>query len=157
MELKSRTRWRAKLEKDQPAKVVAIPPKWIKRFGQGTMVIPRPLDVDALIRGVRKGRLVTQSQLRARLARDYKADHACPLCTGIFLRIAAEAAEEGLRSGKRRITPWWRVVRDDGSLIEKLPGGARAQAARLRGEGFSVPAGGRRPHVKDFRNFLAAL
>ena len=157
----SRTRWRVKLEKpnvDLP-KIVRVPTKWQKRFGSGTMVIARPLDVDALIRSVRKGKLVTQTQLRERLARKYHVDHTCPLTTGIFVRIAAEAAEEDRRAGKARITPYWRVVCDDGSLNEKLPGGPRAQARRLRAEGFSIAAGkGKKPpRVSDFQDFLARL
>jgi hypothetical protein len=157
----SRTPWRAKLEKpnvDLP-KIVRVPPLWQNRFGKGTMVIARPLDVDALIRTVSKGKLVTQTQLRERLARKYKVDHACPLTTGIFVRIAAEAAEEDRRAGKSRITPYWRVVRDDGSLNEKFPGGPPAQARRLRAEGFSIAAGkGKKPpRVKDFQEFLARL
>jgi hypothetical protein len=157
----SRTRWREKLQKPnvELPKIVRVPRMWQKRFGAGTMVIARPLDVDVLIRTVRKGSLVTQTQLRERLARKYKVDHTCPLTTGIFVRIIAEAAEEDRRAGKVRITPYWRVVRDDGSLNEKFPGGPLAQARRLRSEGFSVAAGkGKKPpRVKDFRDFLARL
>jgi len=157
----SRTRWREKLEKpnvDLP-KIMRVPRVWQKRFGEGTMVIARPLDVDALIRTVRKGRLVTQTQLRERLARKYHADHTCPLTTGIFVRIIAEAAEEDRRAGKARITPYWRVVRDDGSLNEKFPGGPPAQARRLRAEGFSIAVGkgNKPPRVKDFEKHLAHL
>ncbi len=60
-----------------------------KRFGTGTMLIPKPLDVDALIRKVRKGKLVTQARIREKLAKEFKADTACPITTGIFVRIAA--------------------------------------------------------------------
>ncbi len=117
---KSRTSWREKLEKPQEPKFVDIPPMWQKRYGTGTMLIPRPLDVDALIRKVKKGKLVTQAEIRARLASDCKADVACPITTGIFVRIVAETAEEDRNKGKARITPYWRVVREDGSLNEKI-------------------------------------
>jgi hypothetical protein len=76
---------------------------WRKRMGAGTLAIPHPLDVDALIGTVRKGCLATQAQLRARLARKYRVDHACPLTTGIFVRIAAEAAEEDCRAGRKAV------------------------------------------------------
>lgn len=65
------------------------------------MLIPKPLDVDALIRKAKKGKLITISEIRSRLARDNGVDTACPLTTGIFVRIVAEAAEEALRNGKR--------------------------------------------------------
>jgi hypothetical protein len=120
-----------------------------KRFGEGTMLIPRPLDVDAMIRTVKKGSLVTQSEIRTALAGRFHADVTCPICTGIFVRIAAEAAEEDARAGKQRVTPYWRVVRDDGGLLEKLPGGVEAQARRLREEGHTIDRS-RKPRVLNF-------
>jgi hypothetical protein len=157
----SRTPWRVKLERPNTKlpKFVRVPRMWQKRFGNGRMVIAHPLDVDALIRRVQRGKLVTQTQLRECLARKYRVDQACPLTTGIFVRIAAEAAEEARRAGKSRITPYWRVVRDDGSLNEKFPGGSPAQARRLRAEGLPIAAGkGKKPpRVKEFENFLARL
>ena len=126
-----------------------------KRMGPGKMLIPCPLDVDALIRTVRRGWLVTQSQIRETLARMHNADVACPITTGIFVRIAAEAAEQDLRAGKKRVTPDWRVVRDDGTLNEKL----RRQAARLRDEGYAIEPGSRKNtlRVLDFRSHLTSL
>ena len=102
--LKAGRTWREKLEKDQEPKVVKVPAKMQKRFGTGTMLVPRPLDVDALMRKIPKGKLATTSQIGARLAKDCKADCACPMTTGIFIKIAAETAEEDLRNGKKRIT-----------------------------------------------------
>jgi hypothetical protein len=147
--MRTRKSWREKLETIQEPKVVAIPPKMRKRFGEGTMLIPRPLDVDAMIRTVKTGELVTQSQIRTALAGRFHADVTCPITTGIFVRIAAEAAEEDARAGKKRVTPYWRVVRDDGGLIDKLPGGVEAQARRLRAEGHTIDRT-RKPCVKNF-------
>ena len=93
------------------------------RFGKGTMVIPKPLDVDALIRRVPRGKLVTIPQLREELARCSRVNVACPLCTGIFVRIAAEAAQEERRAGKKLVTPYWRVISSEGRLNPKFPGG----------------------------------
>ena len=58
--------WREKLENKNPShgKIVKIP-------------IPKPLDVDAVISRVQKGKLVTDKQIRERLARDYDADMTC--------------------------------------------------------------------------------
>ena len=153
--------WKQKLTEEHPnhGKVVPVPPGMRKRFGDGAMLIPRPRDVDGLLRKVRKGRLATPAWIRARLAADAGADSACPFTTGIFVRIAAEAAEEDRQAGKKRITPYWRTVREDGSLNEKYPGGVRAQAARLREEGFRIQAGrGKQPpKVKDFAQYLMTL
>jgi hypothetical protein len=123
------------------------------------VLVPTPLLVDGLIRKVRKGKLVTVNQIRKRLAEDFKAEATCPLTTGIFIRIAAETAEEDLREGKKRITPYWRVLKADGSLNPKFPGGVRAQAAHLRKEGHKIVAGkGKKPpKVRDFEGVLCKV
>ena len=127
-------------------KVVDIPPAWRKYSAGGSMLIPNPHQVDALIRTVRKGRLITVTQIREILAAQHLTDTTCPLTTGIFVRIAAEAAEESARAGLSRITPYWRVVKDDGSLNPKFPGGVDSQAERLRAEGHRIiPGRGKKP------------
>jgi alkylated DNA nucleotide flippase Atl1 len=75
----------------------------------------------------------------------------------MFVRIAAEAAEEAAREGKTRITPYWRVVKDDGSLNPKFPGGVQQQSERLREEGHHIlPAKGKRPPRVDLSAFKAS-
>ena len=159
--VKTRKSWREKLENPPKGlpKVVSGPPKWVKRFGTGKMLIATPLLVDALIRKVEKGKLVTIRQIRECLAQEFKADSTCPLTTGIFVRITAETAEEDLRMGKSDITSYWRVIRDDGGLNEKFPGGVAAQAAHLTEEGHTIePAKGKKPpRVKDFEKSLVEL
>ncbi|HMD98001.1 MAG TPA: hypothetical protein VKM93_11825 [Terriglobia bacterium] len=150
----SRTSWREKLEKECGPKVVDVPPSMERQLGSGKMVIPRPLDVDALIRTVPRGRLVTVNQIRGRLAAEYAADVTCPLTTGIFIRIASEAAEEDRRAGKSQVTPYWRVLREGGRLNEKFPGGVEAQAAKLGLEGHVIEEGKSVARVKDFEHRL---
>jgi hypothetical protein len=158
MPSKSTTRksWHEKLHNGQEPKIVAIPPEGWKRMGGATMLVSTPLDVDAAIRTVPKGKLVTSGQLRTKLAHDHGAECACPTSTGIFVRIAAEAAEEDLVQGKKKITPWWRVIKADGSLNDKLPGGAKEQAKRLQAEGHDIVAASakRPPKVEEFEKRL---
>ena len=142
-----RKSWREKLDNPKLPKVVRIPPKMRKTCGSGTMLVPSPRDVDAYIRTVPKGRLVTVKRIREFLAGKYATDITCPLTTGIFVWIAAEAAEEAAREGKARITPYWRVIKDDGSLNPKFPGGVEAQAERLRDEGHRIDVSRRIPRV----------
>lgn len=146
--------WREKLEGGE-RKVVEDP------RGRGLMLIPRPLDLDALIRRVPRGNLVTVKQLREHLARKFGADFTCPLVTGIFLKIVAEAAEEEVGKGKdlSEVTPWWRVVRDDGKLNPKFPGGIARQAELLSAEGHQLEPGKGKspPRVKGFEASLASL
>jgi len=149
---------REKMEADHGLpKVVDIPPKMQKNFGKGRMVVPGPLTVDALIRRVKKGRLITPKLMRQTLARQFKADTCCPLTTGIFIRLSAEAADEDSRAGKKKITPFWRVVTDEGVLIEKFPGGSLSQARLLEEEGLQIITIKGRKRVRDFGKFLAAL
>ena len=147
--MRSKLSWREKLEKDQQPKLVEIPPK-MARFGKGKMLIPTPMLVDELLRRIPKGKLVTVSELRRKLAADFGADVTCPLTTGIFVRIVAEAAEEDRANGRRRIAPYWRVVKDDGSLNPKFPGGEKLQTRYLRDDGFSIVRKGNHVAVRDF-------
>ena len=158
---KTRKTWRQKLEEEHPAhgKIVEIPLKMQKRFGTGKMLIAKPLDVGALIRKVQKGKLVTVTQVMEKLAKDAHADCACPMTTGIFLRIVAEVAEEDLRGEKGEVTPYWRVLKSDGSVNIKFPGGTQTQAARLKEEGHSIEPrkGMKPPTVKNFEKSLQNL
>jgi hypothetical protein len=139
--MRTRKSWREKMENPNLPKVVAIPPKMQKRMGAGTLLLPSPHDVDGVIRGIQKGSVMTVGKIRQFLAAKYATDSACPLMTGMFVRISAEAAEEDARDGKKRIAPYWRVVKDDGSLYPKFPGGVERQAERLRAEGVVVMQG----------------
>ena len=150
--------WRDKLDQHHPnhGKIMHIPPSMRRTCGTGTIVIPRPRDIDTIMRSVRKGRLITVAQIRERLAKAAGVDCACPLTTGIFVRVAAEAAEEDARDGRTRITPYWRTVKDGGKLNEKFPGGVKAQANRLRSEGFEIErnARGQPSRVGEFEKYL---
>ena len=158
--LKAGVTWRDKLHAEHPNHGKIVPANAAQRKqGIETVLIPRPLDVHALVRRVGKGRVVTVSELRDALARRAGADIACPMTTGIFLRIIAEAAEEAAREGKKRITPYWRVVDADGGLKAKFPGGVADQARRLRAEGIRiVPAEGKKPpRVQDLQRHTSTL
>ena len=144
--MRTRKSWREKMKNPNLPKLVAVPPRMQKRFGNGTMLLPSPREVDAFIRTIRKGSVTTISEIRRALAQRYGAKVTCPLVTGMFVRIAAEAAEEDAAVGKTKITPYWRVVKDDGSLNPKFPGGVERQEERLRDEGHRiVPGSGKRP------------
>jgi alkylated DNA nucleotide flippase Atl1 len=136
-----RKTWQEKMVNPNLPKVEAIPPKMQKRLGEGTMVLPSPRDVDEAIRAIPEGTVTTVSGLRQLLAAKYSTDTACPLVTGIFVWVAANAAEEEARSGDRAMTPYWRVVKDDGSLNPKFPGGIARQARHLRAEGLRITGG----------------
>lgn len=147
--------WREKLadSKDLP-KVGPIEGRMTKRWGTGTMVIPAPVEVDEIMRQVRKGKLITIDVIRQRLANKHGVTIACPLTTGIFAWIAAHAADEAEQEGKRRVTPYWRTLKSSGELNPKFPGGVENLKARLEAEGHSVVAKGKRLVVEDFEKSL---
>ncbi|MEC7408872.1 MAG: hypothetical protein VYB72_08655, partial [Planctomycetota bacterium] len=93
--------WQEKLHdaKGHPT-VAEITPAMSQRWGQGRFVIPAPIEVDELMRKVRKGQVTTIDHLRAQLAKKHEVDIACPLTTGIFAWIAAHAADEMETQGK---------------------------------------------------------
>lgn len=102
-------------------------------YPPGRMLIASPRAVQAVVQRIPNGKVLRLSDLRQQLADTYQADYTCPLTTGIFLRVAAEAAEaEGTP------LPYWRVIKDDGSLLDKLPGGPAAQAHHLAAEGVKL-------------------
>ena len=152
-----RKTWREKLtdSKGLP-KVAPITGAMSRKWGEGTVVIPAPIEVDELMRRVPKGRLTTINELRAALARKHGATIACPVTTGIFAWIAAHAAAEAEAEGEKRVTPWWRTLKTGGELNPKYPGGVQIQAARLRSEGLKIqPGKGKKPPtVADFEKSL---
>jgi len=158
--MKSPKSWQEKLadSKDLP-KVAEITDKMSKRWGTGTVVIPAPKEVDEIMKGVPKGKVITINQIRSALAQRHGATIGCPLTTGIFAQIAARAAEEAAAEGKKDITPYWRTLKFRGELNEKYPGGVEAQAARLREEGHAIePGRGKKPpKVKDFEKVLVEV
>ena len=147
--------WREKLADDKGLpKVGQIEGKLTKRWGTGTMVIPAPREVDALMRQVPKGRLVTINELRAALAKKHQVNFACPMTTGIFSWIAAHAAAEAEAEGAKRVTPYWRTLKSSGEVNPKYPGGVAALAKRLRSEGHKPVSRGKRMLVVDFEKKL---
>ncbi|MFM8470302.1 MAG: hypothetical protein ACKODH_10080 [Limisphaerales bacterium] len=153
--MKFKKTWREKLadSKGLP-KVAQVCGKLTKRWGEGRFVIPAPLEVDALMKRVPKGRLVTINELRDALATKHKTDFACPMTTGIFSWIAAHAAAEAEAGGTKRITPYWRTLKAGGEVNAKYPGGIDGLRARLEAEGHQVKQKGKRFLVVDFEKHL---
>lgn len=131
--------WREKFSEAAPSHntVVEIPANMLAQLGQGTMLISSPRAIDAVVREVPSGRIVTLPDLVARLARDAGTTTACPMTTGIFLRVVAECAELDAAEG-REVAPYWRVIKSKGRLNAKFPGGVFGQAERLQAEGHQV-------------------
>ncbi|HOP95707.1 MAG: MGMT family protein [Dictyoglomaceae bacterium] len=158
---KTRKSWQEKLadSKDLP-RVEQITPKMAGRWGTkvgDTVVIPAPIEVDEIMRKVPRGKLITINDIRKKLAQKHGATIGCPITTGIFARIAAEAAAEEAVEGKKDITPYWRTLKAGGEINEKYPGGVEAQRKLLEEEGHKVIQKGKKYVVADFEKYLAKL
>jgi len=153
--MKPKKSWREKLADDKGLpKVCEVRAGRGIHSGEGRMVIAAPREVDALMKQVLKGRVVTINELRAALAKKHQADFACPITTGIFSWIAAHAAAENEAEGKKRITPFWRTLKMGGEVNPKYPGGVVALAKRLRAEGHKIISKGKRTLVADYEKQL---
>lgn len=85
------------------------------------MYMSTPLEIDEYIKKIPYGQGVSVQQMRDDLAKMNKADCTCPLTTGIFLRIVAEAAFEKINRGvSSNSTPFWRVIDPGASIVKKL-------------------------------------
>jgi hypothetical protein len=147
--------WREKLaaSKGLP-KVERISGGMAKRWGEGTVALPSPAEVDALMKLVPMGMLTTVSEIRQAVARKHHATIGCPLVTGIFAWIAAHAAEEAALAGEGDVTPYWRTLKTGGQLNPKFPGGVQALKAKLAAEGHSIAQRGKNHYVVSFERSL---
>ncbi|MBS7653165.1 MAG: MGMT family protein [Candidatus Bathyarchaeia archaeon] len=150
--------WREKLANDRDLpRVVEITEKMRKRWGEGTVVIPAPREVDEIMRRVPRGKLITINRIREMLARKHNTTIGCPITTGIFACIAARAAEEAREEGEKDITPYWRTLKEGGIINEKYPGGAEAQKIILESEGHKIERRGKKFVVVNFEKYLVEI
>lgn len=152
--------WRERLADDKGLpKVSVIEGKMSTRWGTGTVVIPAPREVDEIMRMVPRGKLITVNQIRDLLARRHGATIGCPMTTGIFIGIAAKAAEEAAAEGIGDVTAYWRTLKVGGELNPKYPGGVEAQAARLTAEGHAIEPDrkGAPRRVRDYQPALVEV
>jgi hypothetical protein len=134
--------------------VQVITEKMSKRWGTGTVAIPAPSEVDELMRKVPKEKLTTINEIREAIAKKHNATIGCPITTGIFAWIAANAAEELKKEGRKDTTPYWRTLRTGGILNPKYPGGVEGQKKMLETEGHKVTQKGKNYIVVDYEKAL---
>ena len=117
-----RKTWQEKLDIDRKPEVVRIEKAYAGIAAGTPVLVSTPREVDAFIKRIPAGRFVAPHEVRRRLAAKHGADTACPLATGIFLRIASEAAWERIERGQdpSDVTPFWRVVPPKSPLAKKL-------------------------------------
>ncbi|MCX8056099.1 MAG: MGMT family protein, partial [Ignavibacteria bacterium] len=99
----------------------------------------------------------TINEIRKILAKKYQTTIACPITTGIFAWISANAAEEEIKLGKKKIIPYWRTLKSNGEINDKYPGGVKKQIKLLEEEGFEIIRKGKKFFVKDYEKYLVKV
>lgn len=86
------------------------------------MFIATPKIIEDYIKQIPKGKTITIKTIRKDLAIANNADYTCPVNTGIFQRIVAEANYEKYLQNKslKGIAPFWRAIAPDSPLAKKL-------------------------------------
>jgi len=148
--------WQEKLKDSKGLpKIEKITEKGMERWG-GKMgdkfVIPAPIEVYEIMNKVPKGKLVTIAEIRKVLAKKHNVAMACPLTTGIFFWVAANAAFE-----EKNKMPYFRTLKTGGEINPKYPGGIEAQKKLLEGEGHKIIQRGKKYFVADFDKKLVKL
>lgn len=153
--------WKEKLEDNKSfPKVLGLEenfPCWraLKNMGAspGNSVVLAPgKEIYKLMKQVPEGKLQTLRILCEKLALKHEADYCCTLTTGILVNIAANASEE-----IGEYLPFWRTIKNNGSLNPKYPGGAENQKEKLEKEGFNIIQKGRkniRYVIDNYEKFL---
>lgn len=128
--------WADKLRDGRPHQVKPVPINIAGMKKGQVMLVPSARIVEGFIRRLPEGRLLDTRELRARLARKYRAEVTCPITMGFILRIVAEAAWEARQAGaaKGDITPVWRVLDEESPTLKKLPNAAAAFFRARRAE-----------------------
>ena len=103
-----------------------------------TMLIATPKIIDEYVRQIPKGKQVSLQTMRNDLATEFQAEYTCPVTTGIFLRIVAEAAHEQFSKGRplSKIAPFWRVVDEKSTIGKKVSFGSEFIKTQRKKEGL---------------------
>lgn len=114
--------WLDKLIEKKESQTKRIEMKFADMPAGSNMFIATPQIIDQYIQEIGFGKHIDTKTLRKDLALEHNADYTCPVTTGIFLRIVAEANYEKLQQGQSidEITPFWRVIAPNSPLAKKL-------------------------------------
>lgn len=142
----------AKIVKTWKERMQEIKPSEPKMTEKGNMYISNPIEIAEIVKQIPKGKLITTKIIAEKLTKKHGVDFTCPLTTGIFFSIVANACEED----KTLSVPYWRVVKDEKGLLypayltHELP-----QKEHLESEGYKVKnAKNGKMYVENARELL---
>lgn len=128
--------WLEKLNEKRQTQVKRIEIDFADIPAGSNMLISTPQIIDSYINQIGYGKRINLKIMRKDLALAHHADYTCPVTTGIFLRIVAEANYEKLLQGMNatEITPFWRVIEPNSPLAKKLTFGQEFILKQLENE-----------------------
>lgn len=139
--MKRRKSWADKMRSPKPHQIKPAPMDIAGMRKGEIMLIPTARMIDDFIRAMPRGTSMDARGMRAALARQHSAEAACPITTGILLRIVAEAAFEASEAGAKpkEITPVWRVLDPASPTLKKLSYDPAFILTRRAAEGLDRP------------------
>jgi len=127
-------------------KIEPIPDTMEKFFGcAGKMIKPSTDGVQAHVKKINKGRLITLEQLRKEIAKEFEVEVACPAGTLKALQLLSQEVKP---------VCYWRVVKKSGELISKFPGSFEGHGSLLEREGFQINYERKVPVVIGYESYL---
>jgi alkylated DNA nucleotide flippase Atl1 len=140
-------------------KIHDITPDWEAKLGKGKILIPNAVDIEQVINLTKAGELLTNDTIREHLAKKKQVQVTAAIPTGVYLKYIAMASEEAMQTKSEEPSPYWRVLKPDGTINIKFPGGAENQSKLLEAEGHTIVEGKGKtpPRVDAFENKLKTL
>ena len=92
--------WLDKLNEKKEPKIKRIEKSFADIPAGSNMFIATPQLIDQYIQEIGFGKRIDSKTLRNDLALEHNAEYTCPVTTGIFLRIVAEANYEKFQQGQ---------------------------------------------------------
>lgn len=114
------TDWEARFDCGREPEVKQLEKAFAGIPAGARMLVVTPPAVDAVVAEIPSGAVVGAAALRQSLATRHAAEYACPVTTGIALRVVAERAYLRMQAGEGSVTPFWRAVEPDSDLAGKL-------------------------------------
>ncbi|MCA8900054.1 MAG: hypothetical protein KDA53_02270 [Hyphomonas sp.] len=132
--------WTEKLNSGAVREVKSAPKDFADIKAGQRMLLTTAKDVADYVSHVPEGQEVDITSLRAGLAKEARADIACPVVTGICLRIVAEYAGEKLDAGiaPSNVPPVWRAMPASAPIWKKIENGKKQFLRLRRSEGLAV-------------------